>query len=144
MPTLGPTIIELFAKRPFSRSLGDEPTVDEMTGEIRTMPTWKAAGADSLPTELLKLDHLDLSVAFTTPWPICGKRVMTKAKAGGVPEIHTWPSSYDHRPSHPYNADTEHDGFSPTRQTLLAQARSTVRCSARHMTGELHPTKNRL
>ena len=31
----------------------------------------------------------------------------------------------DHRPSHPYNAGTEHVEFSPTRQTLLA--RSAVR-----------------
>ena len=27
---------------------------------------------------------------------------------------------YDHRPSHPGYAGTEHVGFSPTRQTLLA------------------------
>ena len=26
---------------------------------------------------------------------------------------------YDHRPSHPYYAGTEHVGFSPTRQTFL-------------------------
>ena len=31
---------------------------------------------------------------------------------------HIWP--YAHRRSHPYNAGTEHVGFSPTRQTLLA------------------------
>ena len=31
-----------------------------------------------------------------------------------------WPMSYDHRPSHPYYAGTEHVGFSPTRQTRLA------------------------
>ena len=31
-----------------------------------------------------------------------------------------WPSSYDHRPSRPHYAGTEHVGFSPTRQTLLA------------------------
>ena len=24
---------------------------------------------------------------------------------------HAWPKSYDHRPSHPYNAGTEHVGF---------------------------------
>ena len=28
--------------------------------------------------------------------------------------------SYDHRPSHPYNAGTEHVRFPPTTQTLLA------------------------
>ena len=27
---------------------------------------------------------------------------------------------HDHRPSHPYNAGTEHVGLSPTRQKLLA------------------------
>ena len=31
-----------------------------------------------------------------------------------------WPWSYDHRPSHLHNAGTEHVGFSPTRQALLA------------------------
>ena len=38
----------------------------------------------------------------------------------GVLDIHAWPLSYERRPSHPYNAGTEHVGFSPTRQTLLA------------------------
>ena len=28
-----------------------------------------------------------------------------------------WPYSYDHRPSHPYYAGTEHVGFSPTRRS---------------------------
>ena len=46
------------------------------------------------------------------------------------------------RPSHPYNAGTEHVGFSPTCRALLAP--STVRCSASRMKGELHPTKNRV
>ena len=46
---------------------------------------------------------------------------------------------YDHRPSHPYNAGTEHVGFSPTRQTLLApSAKRSVRCRASRMKGELH------
>ena len=30
------------------------------------------------------------------------------------------PKSYDYTPSHPYNAGTEHVGFSPIKQTLLA------------------------
>ena len=33
----------------------------------------------------------------------------------------------DHRPSHPYYTGTEHVGFSPTRQTLLAPKRSAVK-----------------
>ena len=39
---------------------------------------------------------------------------------GGGTHYHAWPYSYDDRPSRPYNAGTEHVGFSPTRQTLLA------------------------
>ena len=38
----------------------------------------------------------------------------------GVYSVCAWPSCYDHRPSHPYYAGTEHVGFSPTKQTLLA------------------------
>ena len=30
--------------------------------------------------------------------------------------VGAWPSSYDHRPWHPYYAGTEHVGCSPTRQ----------------------------
>ena len=30
-----------------------------------------------------------------------------------------WQQSYDHRPSHPYEAETEHVGFSPARQTSV-------------------------
>ena len=33
---------------------------------------------------------------------------------------HAWPQSYDRRPWHPYNAGTEHVGFSLTRKTLIA------------------------
>ena len=42
------------------------------------------------------------------------------AGGGGVYSVCAWPYWYDHRPSHPYYAGTEHVGFSPTRQTLLA------------------------
>ena len=35
---------------------------------------------------------------------------------------HAWPQSYDHGPSHPYNAGTEHVGFSLTRPTSLARS----------------------
>ena len=46
-----------------------------------------------------------------------------------------------HGPSHPYNAGTEHGGFSPTGQTFLAPSvqRREV-CSASRMKRELHPT----
>ena len=58
---------------------------------------------------------------------------------------HGCPQSYDHGPSHPCNAGTEHIGFSPTRQTLLApSAKQNVRRSVSRMKGELPPTKNRL
>ena len=51
------TIIALFPQRPLAPLLGDEPTMDDMTGVIRDMPNWKAVGPDSLPAEALKLDH---------------------------------------------------------------------------------------
>ena len=41
-------------------------------------------------------------------------------KVGGVPIIMHGRTSYDHRPSHPYNVGTEHVGFSPTTHPLLA------------------------
>ena len=41
-------------------------------------------------------------------------------KRWGCTQCHAWPWSYDHRPSHPYNAGTEPVGFSPTRLTMLA------------------------
>ena len=33
------------------------------------------------------------------------------AGGGGRTRSHAWPESYNHRPSHPYNAGTEHVGF---------------------------------
>ena len=44
---------------------------------------------------------------------------------------------YDHRLSLPYNAGTEHVGYSPSRKTLLActRARSAGRCSASRVKG---------
>ena len=50
---LDPTIIALFPRRPLGPSLGDEPTMDDMTAVIRGMPNWKAVGPDSLPAGLL-------------------------------------------------------------------------------------------
>ena len=46
-------------------------------------------------------------------------------------------------PRTPYNAGTEHAGFSTTRQTLLAQAIRAVRCLSSRIKGELHPSRNR-
>ena len=62
--TLDPTIVELFPERPFALLNGDAPTIDEMTGEIRSMPNWKAAGPDSLPAELLKHGHAKFTRCF--------------------------------------------------------------------------------
>ena len=45
---------------------------------------------------------------------------LRSVQGGGVYPVCAWPLSYDHRPSHPYDAGTEHVGLSPTRQTLLA------------------------
>ena len=52
---------------------------------------------------------------------------------GGLYSCDAWPWLYDHRPSHPYNAGTEHVGFSPTRQTLLAPS-----AKRREVFGESH------
>ena len=44
------------------------------------------------------------------------------------------------RPSHLYNAGTEHVGVSSTGQALLApSAKRNVRCPASRLEGELHP-----
>ena len=56
-PKLDPTISGLFPQRPLAPSLGDEPIMDGMTAVIRGMPNWKTVGPDSLPAELLKIDH---------------------------------------------------------------------------------------
>ena len=47
-------------------SLGDEPTMDDMTGVIRGMPNRKAVGPDSLPAKV-KLDHPEF---IRTLWKI--------------------------------------------------------------------------
>ena len=56
-PKLDPTISGLFPQRPLAPSLGDEPTMDDMTAVIRGMPNWKAVRSDSLQAELLQIDH---------------------------------------------------------------------------------------
>ena len=38
-------------------SLGDDPSMDEMTGELKGISNWKAVGPDGLQAELLKIDH---------------------------------------------------------------------------------------
>ena len=52
------------------------------------------------------------------------------------------PWSYDHKPSHPYYAGTEHVGFSPTRQTLLAPSAKRREMFGESPKGELHPSKD--
>ena len=59
-PKLDPTISDLFPQRPFAPSLGDEPTMDDMTAVIRGMPNWKVVGPDSLPAESLKIEHPEI------------------------------------------------------------------------------------
>ena len=56
-PKLDAAISDLFPQRPLAPSLGDELTMNEMIAVIRGMPNWKAVGPDSLPSELLKIDH---------------------------------------------------------------------------------------
>ena len=56
-PKLDLTITALFLQPPLAPSLGVEPTMNDMMGVIRGMPNWKAVGPDSLPAEVLKLDH---------------------------------------------------------------------------------------
>ena len=64
---------------------------------------------------------------------------------GGVCSCLAWPQSYDHRPSHPYKTGTEHVGFSPTRETLLAPSAKRREVFGEWREGcELHPTTNRV
>ena len=57
-------------------------------------------------------------------WPVWLVKGETGQRLGGergvVHSAHSWPPSYDRIPSLLYNAGTEHVGFSPTRQILLA------------------------
>ena len=73
LPKLDPAIGDLFPQRPSAPSLGDELTVDERTAVTRGMPNSRAVGPDSLPSELLKIDHL-LSATSTTYLSMCGER----------------------------------------------------------------------
>ena len=56
-PKFDPTFSTLFPQRPLTPSHEDEPTMDGMTAGIRCRTHWKAVGPDSLPAELLKIDH---------------------------------------------------------------------------------------
>ena len=58
-PELDLTITVLFPQRPLAPSLGVEPTIDDMMMVIQGMPNWKEVGPDSVPDEVLKLDHLE-------------------------------------------------------------------------------------
>ena len=59
-PKLDPTILERFPTRPVALSLGDEPTMIEITEAIRSMANEKAVGPDSVLAELLNLDDPDI------------------------------------------------------------------------------------
>ena len=52
---------------------------------------------------------------------------------GGVYSVCALSKSYDHRPSYPYYAGTEHVGFSTARQALLAPS-----AKRREVFGESH------
>ena len=56
-PKLDLAITVIFSQRPLAPSLDVQATIDDMMGVIRGMPNWKAVGPDSLPAEILKLDH---------------------------------------------------------------------------------------
>ena len=45
---------------------------------------------------------------------------------GGCTHYQAWPWSYDRRPSHPYNAETEHVGCSPISQASDVTMNKTV------------------
>ena len=51
-------IIDLLPPRPLELSLGDEPSMDEMMGVIKSMSNWKAVGPDDLPAELETADRV--------------------------------------------------------------------------------------
>ena len=59
--------------------------------------------------------------------------IMSRGEGGGGTHVMPDPQSYDHRPSHPYNAGTKHVGFPSTRQTLLAPS-----AKRRDVLGESH------
>ena len=58
-PKLDPTISGLFPQWPSAPSLGVEPTMDDLTALMRGVLIWRTVGPDSLPTELLKIDHTE-------------------------------------------------------------------------------------
>ena len=50
--------------RPLKLSLGDEPSLDEMTAAPKGMPYWKAIRPDDLPPELQNIDHPAFAQCF--------------------------------------------------------------------------------
>ena len=72
--------------------------------------------------------------------------MLSKGEGGGVLDImHDRSRICDHRPSHPYNAGTDHVRFSTTRQALHApSAKRNVRCWASRKKSVLHPIQKRL
>ena len=75
------------------------------------------------------------SLEYYTPMYMALRHSQQWRQGGGVLIIMHGRSrnSYDHRPSHPYNAGTEHVGFSSTRQTWLARS-----AKRREVFGESH------
>ena len=50
-------------------------------------------------------------VFFDRGFPAIERGGGGKGERGGCTHCHAWPTLYDHRPSHPYNARMEHVGF---------------------------------
>ena len=72
-----------------------------------------------------------------------GRGVESEKAGRGAQFVHDRSRIHDHRPSHPYYAGTEHVGFSPIRQTLLAPSAKRREALGESHKGELHPSKNR-
>ena len=58
------TVINLLPPQPLKLSLGDDPSMDEMTQALKGMSNWKAVGPDDLPDEFLKIDHTVFAQCF--------------------------------------------------------------------------------
>ena len=88
-PKLDQTITALFPQRPVAPSLGVEPTMDGMTGVIRGMPNLKAVGPDSLPAEVLKLDHPEFIRYFQNLLVnVCSTGEVPQWKDGTIKVLH--------------------------------------------------------
>ena len=61
---LDPTIIDLLSPRPLKLSLGDGPSMDEMTEALKGRSNLNAVGPDGLPAELPKINHPTFAQCF--------------------------------------------------------------------------------